>query len=118
MKIKLAGRFGFLQIRALVAILLLCAAIGLAKFSLAPLPTGNGERERADVDRSPYMPVPDGDADDLNRMEEEWNNRLTYPTGIFNPAWMRLAAVQDTLVQRAVPAGIPFSKSATGENSA
>ena len=37
------------------------------------------------------MPVRGGEPDDLNRMEEEWNNRLTYPTGIFNPAWLRLA---------------------------
>jgi len=27
---------------------------------------------------------PGGEADDLARMEEEWNNRLTYPTGRFN----------------------------------
>jgi len=49
MKIKRAGRFGFLQIRAVVALLLFAAAISLAKFSLAPLRIANGER--GDVDR-------------------------------------------------------------------
>ena len=61
------------------------------------------------------MPVPGrgrGDADELNRMEQEWNNRLTYPTGIFNPAWLQAAAVQDSLVRRAIPAGVAFEKSA------
>ena len=53
------------------------------------------------------MPVPGGEADDLNRLEMEWHNRLTYPTGRFDPAWVRLAAAQDAQVQRAIPAGIP-----------
>src|SRR5207244_1188806 len=114
MKIKRAGRSGFLQIRALVAILLFCAAICLAKFSIAPLRTANGERERADVDlmRPRYMPVAGERGEELNRMEEEWNNRLTYPTGIFNPAWLQAAAVQDSLLQRAIPTGIPFEATA------
>ena len=59
-----------------------------------------------------YMPVPGGKADDLDRMEQEWNNRLTYPTGLFNPQWLRLAAAQDALISRAVPLGLPLSKSA------
>ena len=53
------------------------------------------------------MPVPGGKADDLDRMEQEWHNRLTYPTGIFNPEWLRLAAATDALIQRAIPAGAP-----------
>jgi len=107
-------RFGFLQIRALVAFLLFGAAVCLAKFSIAPPRANNGERERRDVDRPRYMPVAGerGESDELNRMEEEWNNRLTYPTGIFNPAWLQAAAVQDSSLQRAIPAGIPFEATA------
>jgi hypothetical protein len=56
-----------------------------------------------------YMPVPGGEADDLDRMEEEWNIRLTYPTGVFNPEWLRVAAAADALIQRAVPLGIPLT---------
>src|ERR1700736_5998797 len=56
------------------------------------------------------MPVPGGkrgEASDLNRMEEEWNNRLTYPTGLFNPAWVRLAALQHNAIPSQIPLGIP-----------
>ncbi len=52
------------------------------------------------------MPVPGGEADDLNRLEAEWYDRLTYPTGLFDPAWVRRAAVSDALVQRSIPAGV------------
>jgi hypothetical protein len=112
MKIKRAGRSGFLQIRALVALLLFGAAICLAKFSIAPPRVNNSERERGGVDRPRYMPVAGERGEELNRMEEEWNNRLTYPTGVFNPHWLQAAAVQDSLVQRAVPTGIPFEATA------
>ena len=54
-----------------------------------------------------YMPVPGGEPDDLDRMETEWNNRLTYPTGLFDPAWVRLAALKDALIPRGIPGGLP-----------
>jgi len=47
MKIKRARRLGFLQIRALVALLLFGAAICMAKFSFAPLQVANSEHNRA-----------------------------------------------------------------------
>ena len=109
---KRPGQRGFLQIRALLALLLFGAAVCLAKFSIAPPRAVNGARERGDVDRPRYMPVQGERGEELNRMEEEWNNRLTYPTGIFNPAWLQAAAVQDSSVQRAIPAGIPFEATA------
>jgi len=52
-----------------------------------------------------YMPVPGGEADDLDSMEIDWHNRVTYPTGRFDPAWVRQAAVQDASIARQVPAG-------------
>ena len=52
-----------------------------------------------------YMPVPGGDPDDLDRIEAEWNNRLTYPTGVFDPAWVRQAAAADARIARSVPFG-------------
>src|SRR4029077_3271279 len=112
--------FGFLKIRALAALMLFGAAVCLAKFSLAPLEMVNKERERGDVDlkRPRYMPVAGERGEDLNEMEEAWNNRLTYPTGIFNPEWVRQAATQDSLIQRAVPAGVPFNAAASQANTA
>jgi len=111
MKKTSAGQSGYLQIRALAALLLFGAAICLAKFSIAPSQFVRGERVRGDVDRPRYMPVPGGERGEsfnLNRMEEEWNNRLTYPTGIFDPAWIRQAADVDSLIASAIPKGIPL----------
>jgi hypothetical protein len=107
-KTKRAGQSGFFNVRALVAFVLCLAGVVLAMFSFTPL-EGNrrgGHGSAEGLQR--YMPVPGGHPDDLNRMEEEWNNRLTYPTGIFDPAWVRAAAIQDSLITRAVPAGVPL----------
>ena len=41
----------------------------------------------------------------LLEMETFWADRLTYPTGQFDPAWVREAARQDSFVERAIPAG-------------
>ena len=106
---KRASRPAFLKIRASIALALLVSAACLAMFSFAPpgvfpVKTGRADREQ----RQRYMPIRGGEPDDLNRMEEEWNNRLTYPTGIFNPAWLRLAAASDSLITRAIPAGVPL----------
>ncbi len=60
------------------------------------------------------MPVPGEKAEDLNAIEEDWNNRLTYPTGVFDPAWVRAAATQDASIANSVPAGgqtIDFARS-------
>jgi hypothetical protein len=52
------------------------------------------------------MPVPGGEMDELDDMEVDWHNRLTYPTGRFDPAWVRQAATQDAQIARAMPAGL------------
>ena len=65
---------------------------------------GGGEANPERAER--YMPVPGGEVDDLDAMEVEWNNRLTYPTGRFNPAWVRQAATQHAQIARRVPAGL------------
>ncbi|HZT61309.1 MAG TPA: hypothetical protein VFA21_22065 [Pyrinomonadaceae bacterium] len=49
---------------------------------------------------------PAGERDEaLLEQEEFWAARLTYPTGRFDPAWVREALKQDEAVERAVPAG-------------
>ena len=110
----------FSRIRIVAALLLLLAAICLARFSVAPVSVANEERERADLKRPRFMPVAGerGESEELARIEEEWTNRLTYPTGKFDPEWVRTAAAQDSLVQRAVPAGVPFNNTAAGKNAA
>ncbi len=100
-------RFGFLQIRGVVALVLFGGAICLARFSMTSPQTAERENERGKVAQSRYMPEPGGKADDFDRMEAEWHSRVTYPTGIFRSEWLQLAANADALVPRAIPAGIP-----------
>src|SRR5437867_3124203 len=97
---------------------ILCSAgFFLAMASIAP-PSQNASTTAANTIPRPErdMPIPGGKADDLDRMEQEWNNRLTYPTGLFDPQWLRLAAVKDSLIARVVPAGVPVSKSVLEAN--
>jgi hypothetical protein len=101
---KKRARSGFFAIRALLAFVFCLGGVSLALFSFS-LP-GGSVRQHPVVQRYRDMPVPGGARDDLNRMEEEWNNRLTYPTGVFNPAWLQLAATQDALISRATPLGV------------
>jgi len=75
-------------------------------FSLGGMPRFSAPAREADEAKEKYMPVPGGEADDLARMEEEWNNRLTYPTGRFNPAWVRQQRSGRTDKHR-IPLGIP-----------
>ena len=90
--------------RVLFAFVLCAGGVLLGALSFVP-PSGDDPRSNATrLER--YMPVPGGETDDLNRLEAEWNDRLTYPTGIFNPLWVRLAAAQDTLIPRKIPLGI------------
>ena len=55
------------------------------------------------------MPVPGGDsreeAANLGRLEQYWRDRLTFPTGRFNPAWVRAAAAQHARMATGVPTG-------------
>jgi hypothetical protein len=64
---------------------------------------------RPGSERERYMPVPGGDSRDealrLAELEQYWHDRLTYPTGRFDPAWLRAAAAQHARMTSGVPAG-------------
>jgi hypothetical protein len=45
------------------------------------------------------------DGDRLLQQEGFWMQRMTYPTGRFNAAWVREAAIQDAQISRGVPNG-------------
>ena len=57
-----------------------------------------------------YMPVPGAstreEAAGLAQLEQYWFDRLTFPTGRFNPAWVRAAARQHARM----PSGVPFGQ--------
>lgn len=97
---------------AVVGILIAFFAILLSiQMSLPPADQLSTEPEgNIDSDRQPgYLPVPGEDpaeeTEALGELEQYWNDRLTFPTGRFNPAWIRSAAVQDSHIPRGVPAG-------------
>jgi hypothetical protein len=104
----------------MLAVALCTVGVVLAASSFSPPVShshgaiSKGVTDTANLERD--MPVPGGEPDDLNRLEVEWNNRLTYPTGLFDPAWVRLAAAKDALIQRAIPAGLHSSKLNSSES--
>ena len=89
---KRLGEGGFINLRTVLGLTLGLSGIALAIFAGkdAAVPRAS-EPER-------YMPVPGAgshsEADGLAQLEQYWHNRLTYPTGRFDPAWVRAAAAQ------------------------
>ncbi|HJT81642.1 MAG TPA: hypothetical protein VJ719_10625, partial [Chthoniobacterales bacterium] len=101
---------GFISLRHLTAVAL-CSLGGLmALLGFSGVPWKDsvaGSTQNTAEKRERYMPVAGEKGEDLNRLEAEWHNRVTYPTGRFDPAWVRAAAAKDELVQRRLPAGVP-----------
>src|SRR5437867_4214377 len=110
MKKNRASQSGVFNPRVLLAFALCSVGLLLPAISFAPLaPVGqDGRMSTGRLER--YMPIPGGQPDQLDRMEVEWNNRLTYPTGLFNPALVRLAAAKDALISRGIPACLQSTK--------
>jgi hypothetical protein len=106
-------RSAFFNLRALFGFTLGFVAVALAIFAhFSPL-TDHVLRPSATNASPPprYMPAPgqrpEAEAADLGRLERFWNDRLTYPTGRFDPRWLRAAAVQHARLPMGVPAGAP-----------
>src|SRR5712671_2608123 len=94
---------GFMNLRRLLAL-----TLGLSGVTLAILAGKDGALRRpSGLER--YMPVPGSDtryeASGLAALEQYWHNRLTFPTGRFDPAWLRAAAAQHARMATGVPAG-------------
>ena len=106
----------FFNSRVLVSFALCIGGLALAisafKTSSPPNrsePSENATTEASQELRQRDMPTlgedPGDEAKDLERLEQFWNDRLTYPTGKFNPAWLRAAAIQHKKMPAALPAG-------------
>src|SRR5262245_34066582 len=72
-------------------------AFGVVAVALA-MPGHHTSKATAPPSAAAYMPVPGGDVDHFAAMDAYWNDRLTYPTGHFNPAWLRAAKRQDARI--------------------
>ena len=97
------GKSGFINLRVLLALFLAFTGVALAIFAGkdAAVPRAS-EPER-------YMPVPgakgQSESAALEQLEQYWHDRLTYPTGRFDPAWVRAAVAQHERMATGVPAG-------------
>lgn len=119
MKFNRLSTSGFIRPRVLLAGLFCTLGVALAGFSFTKAPSllGRGHVASADLigdageaTLARDMPVPGGEIDDLIGLEMDWHNRLTYPTGRFNPEWVRKAADHDAKIARRIPAGVDLAK--------
>src|SRR5437016_5632846 len=94
---------GFFNIRTLLGLTLCFSGLALAIIA------GRDTAVRSVSKPDRYMPVPGADSRDeaarLAELEQYWQNRLTYPTGRFDPAWVRAAAAQHARMASGIPAG-------------
>src|SRR5438874_973394 len=108
------GEAGFFNPRGLLGLILCFVGLALAIFAARE----SSLRRMSQPAR--YMPVPGGDlqgeAARLAELELYWQNRLTYPTGRFDPTWVRVAAAQDARIARGIPAG-SYQKRSPGHPS-
>src|ERR1051325_4091936 len=86
---------GLFNLRALIGFTLCFVGVALALFAhFSPL-TNHVSIPGATKASRPltYMPAPgagpETEAADLGRLERFWNDRLAYPTGHFDPRWVR-----------------------------
>jgi hypothetical protein len=105
MKKNSCSQSAFFNLRLLIGLLFCFSGALLALFGSGVFGGKNAEQPAR------YMPVPgirpEAEAADLGRLERFWNDRLTYPTGRFDPRWLRAAAVQHARLPVGVPAGVP-----------
>src|SRR5438034_3347255 len=97
------GEGGFLNLRILLGLTLCLFGVALAIFA------GREASRRPAAEPDRYMPAPGGssrsEAAGLEQLEQYWHDRLTFPTGRFDPAWVRAAAAQHAQMTSGVPAG-------------
>ncbi len=120
MKTSLRSKLGLVHPRVLLAVLFCTLGMVLAALSFIKAPTllGRGHVASNDLEANASqeeslardMPVPGGEIDDLIGLERDWHNRLSYPTGRFDPAWVRKAADHDATIARRIPAGVNAAK--------
>src|SRR5947207_2199071 len=94
---------GFFSLRAVIGLAICLLGAVLAIFAVRPT------AEQRTQGPLRYMPVPADNPQEesaaLGRLEQFWFDRLTFPTGRFNPAWVRAAAAQHDRMQSGVPFG-------------
>jgi hypothetical protein len=98
------SRSAFLNKRTLFAFVLCSAGVALALLAMKPQPDSKSS-DQPPRDMPTFGEDLTNEARNLNQLEQYWNDRLTYPTGKFDPAWVRAAAAQHAAMPLGVPAG-------------
>jgi hypothetical protein len=91
--------------RLVLGLAFCAAAIVLAGLAFKPAAVPEPASERLMHDMPTLGESATDEPRDLNRLEQFWNDRLTYPTGVFNPEWVRAAAAQHQSIPTGLPAG-------------
>ncbi len=104
MKNHSRSRSAFFNLRLLAGLSLSVLGLLLALTALRPQP-GSPSSERPERDMPTFGEDLTDEARNLNQLEQFWNDRLTYPTGRFDPAWVRAAASQHFNMSVSTPAG-------------
>src|SRR5438552_3080105 len=110
----LVGQSGFFTLRALLGFTMCFLAVALAIFAgrNGALRSSQRHAKVGHPYQEPerYVPVPgvgsQNEAAGLAELEQYWHDRLTFPTGRFDPAWVRAAAAQHAQMTSGVPAGL------------
>jgi len=88
--------------RTRIVCVLLAGAALFATLVVAGSRHQNGSQQANSA--APYTAIPDsGEGEDLGRIDAYWSDRMTYPTGDYDPAWVREAAREDDHIESAVP---------------
>src|ERR1017187_9334196 len=98
-------KFAYFNPRTLIGFALCSVGVALVVFALIPFPNRLASAKRPARDMPTFGEDPENEAIDLGRLEQYWSDRLTYPTGRFDPAWLRAAAAQHERMPRGIPAG-------------
>ncbi|HEV7473972.1 MAG TPA: Ig-like domain repeat protein, partial [Pyrinomonadaceae bacterium] len=72
---------------------------------LSFIATATGASSKAAAQARFSLGIAERDGDRLLEQEGYWMHRLSYPTGRFDPAWVRQAAEHDSQIQRRIPSG-------------
>src|SRR5574338_219804 len=114
MKKHSSARNAFFNFRVLLGVTFGFLGVALAIFAgkdvILHVPKAPADTDVAASQPPRYLPVPGTnkreEAAGLAQLEQYWFDRLTFPTGRFNPAWVRAAARE----HRRMPKGMPFGQ--------
>ena len=116
MKKRHSARAAFFNVRVFLGITLGVLGLTLAIFAgkdtllrTPDQPSASDVSTGLPEEPARYLPVPGHntreEAAGLAQLEQFWFDRLTFPTGRFNPSWVRAAAAQHARMQKAMPFG-------------